>query len=248
MKKPFSHLFPAILAAAALAGGVSTASAQASAAAAAPAAATAPASSGGNAAAGEKKAAMCIGCHGIEGYQASFPEVHRVPMIGGQTAAYITAALEGYQKGGSGGRRHPTMKAIAASLTKQDVADLAAFYEKQGPAPVASGSAAAGGGAAATVPGASAAASKLLQNCVTCHGVDFNSPNAGVPKLAGQHPDYLYVALKSYQTVDNANVGRADPAMSPQVKGVSHADLKAIAKYIGGLKGDLKVQPQSRFR
>ncbi len=39
-----------------------------------------------DAAAGEKKAAMCIGCHGIVGYQASFPEVHKVPMIAGQGA------------------------------------------------------------------------------------------------------------------------------------------------------------------
>jgi cytochrome c553 len=43
--------------------------------------------------AGEKKAAMCIGCHGIAGYQASFPEVHRVPKISGQNAKYIVASL-----------------------------------------------------------------------------------------------------------------------------------------------------------
>ncbi|HUF81415.1 MAG TPA: cytochrome c4, partial [Burkholderiales bacterium] len=52
-----------------------------------------------DAAAGEKKAAMCIGCHGIHGYQASFPEVHKVPMISGQGAKYIVAALEAYKKG-----------------------------------------------------------------------------------------------------------------------------------------------------
>ena len=37
----------------------------------------------GDAKAGEQKIAMCIGCHGIVGYQASFPEVHKVPMISG---------------------------------------------------------------------------------------------------------------------------------------------------------------------
>ncbi|TAK89295.1 MAG: cytochrome c4, partial [Aquabacterium sp.] len=38
----------------------------------------------GDAAAAKSKVAMCIGCHGIIGYQASFPEVHKVPMISGQ--------------------------------------------------------------------------------------------------------------------------------------------------------------------
>src|SRR4051812_11915359 len=63
----------------------------------------------GDAKAGEKKAAMCIGCHGIPGYQASFPEVHKVPMIAGQGAKYIVAALDEYKKGD---RKHPTMRAI----------------------------------------------------------------------------------------------------------------------------------------
>ncbi|HQS32911.1 MAG TPA: cytochrome c4, partial [Polaromonas sp.] len=40
----------------------------------------------GDAAAGATKNAMCIGCHGIQGYQASFPEVYKVPMISGQNA------------------------------------------------------------------------------------------------------------------------------------------------------------------
>ena len=47
----------------------------------------------GNAANGGKKIAMCVGCHGIIGYQASFPEIHKVPMIAGQSASYIVAAL-----------------------------------------------------------------------------------------------------------------------------------------------------------
>ena len=79
----------------------------------------------GNAAAGEKKIAMCIGCHGIQGYQASFPEIHKVPMISGQNAKYIETALNEYKKGA---RSHPTMDAIAGSLSDQDIADLVAYY------------------------------------------------------------------------------------------------------------------------
>ena len=51
---------------------------------------------------------MCIGCHSIPGYQASFPEVYKVPMIAGQSAKYIVAALNAYKKGE---RKHPTMRA-----------------------------------------------------------------------------------------------------------------------------------------
>ena len=99
-------------------------------------AAVAPTALAQDAAAGEKKAAMCIGCHGIPGYQASFPQVHRVPMISGQNAKYIVASLQAYKKGA---RRHPSMRGLAGSLTDADMADLGAFYEQHGgpAAPVA---------------------------------------------------------------------------------------------------------------
>ena len=71
------------------------------------------------------KISMCIGCHGIEGYKASFPQVYHVPMIAGQTATYITNALNEYAKGA---RSFPTMQAIAKTLSAQDIADLAAYY------------------------------------------------------------------------------------------------------------------------
>jgi cytochrome c553 len=79
----------------------------------------------GNAAAGAKKNSMCEGCHGIPGYKTAFPEVYSVPKIGGQHAAYIVKALQAYK---SGERTHPSMRAIAATLSDQDMADLAAFY------------------------------------------------------------------------------------------------------------------------
>lgn len=79
----------------------------------------------GDAAAGKTKTSMCIGCHGIGGYKTVFPEVYHVPKIGGQQAAYIVKALQEYK---AGNRSHPTMRAIAASLTDKDMADLAAYY------------------------------------------------------------------------------------------------------------------------
>lgn len=79
----------------------------------------------GNAEAGKTKNSMCIGCHGIPGYKSSFPTVYQVPMIKGQSAKYIESALQAYRKGD---RSHPTMRGIAASLSDQDIADLAAYY------------------------------------------------------------------------------------------------------------------------
>ena len=79
----------------------------------------------GNPAAALDKNSMCIGCHGIPEYKGSFPEVYRVPMIAGQNAKYIEAALKAYR---SGERSHPTMDSVARSLSDQDIADLAAYY------------------------------------------------------------------------------------------------------------------------
>ncbi len=79
----------------------------------------------GDAKAAESKNSMCIGCHSIPGYKASFPVVYSVPMIAGQNAKYIEAALQAYKKGE---RAHPTMRAIAESLSDQDMADLATYY------------------------------------------------------------------------------------------------------------------------
>lgn len=71
------------------------------------------------------QAALCIGCHSIHGYKVAFPHVYHVPKIAGQNAQYIEAALKAYR---SGERKHPTMAAIAASLSDKDITELAAYY------------------------------------------------------------------------------------------------------------------------
>lgn len=188
--------------------------------------------------AGEKKVAMCIGCHGIPGYQASFPEVYKVPMIAGQGAKYIEAALHAYAKGE---RKHPTMDGVAGSLSDRDIADVAAFYAQQAkvdPVPEA-------------VAPAPAAVAELLTKgaCVSCHGANFSKPlDPSYPKLAGQHADYLTAALKAYKTEGNARVGRGNAIMAGQVKQFSNAELKAIATYIASLPSELRTVPQSKLR
>jgi cytochrome c553 len=192
----------------------------------------------GDAKAAEQKIAMCIGCHGIKGYQASFPEVYKVPMISGQNAKYIVNALNAYKKGE---RKHPTMRGIADSLSEQDIADVAAYYEQHGKTDAA-------------VPAPAAADAKvaaLLQKgaCVSCHGDNFSKPvDPGYPKIAGQHKDYLFVALKSYKTENQATWGRSNGVMGGIAKQFSNAELKALANYVGSQSGELHTIPQSKFR
>ena len=86
---------------------------------------TASAQTAGNSAAAHDKTQMCIGCHGIPGWRTAYPEVYSVPLIYGQHPAYIVRALQSYK---SGERSHPSMRAIAATLSDQDMANLAAYY------------------------------------------------------------------------------------------------------------------------
>lgn len=190
---------------------------------------------------GRAKAALCIGCHSIEGYNASYPEVHKVPKIAGQNAKYIAQALSAYKKGE---RKHPTMRGIAAGLSDQDITDLSAYYSNNGaidgqivPEQVS------------VVP--SAAVDALLKKgaCAGCHGGNFASPvDPSYPKIAGQHSDYLYVALKAYKTEKNQVIGRNNPIMSGIAKQYSNSEMRLLAGYLGSLNGDLKTSPQSRFK
>ena len=194
----------------------------------------------GDGKAGQSINAMCIGCHGIQGYQASFPEVYKVPMISGQNAKYIAAALNAYKKGE---RKHPSMRAIAEALTDQNIADLAAYYSAHGvvAGPVAVKS--------AKVPSPEVAALLNKANCSSCHGANFSTPiDPSYPKIGGQHADYLFVALKAYKVENNPKVGRGNAIMASMSKQYTNAELKLLANYLAGVEGDLKVVPQSKFR
>ena len=83
----------------------------------------------GNAEVGSQKVQMCQGCHGIPGWRTAYPEVYRVPKIAGQHQAYLVKALQEYK---SGARTHPSMRAIASSLSEADMANIAAYYAQLG--------------------------------------------------------------------------------------------------------------------
>ena len=241
MNKLLNTLFALVVA-----GATSLAQAQtapASAPAAAPAA-TAPAAAPAQPASPrslEAKTAMCYGCHGIVGYRGSFPEVYRVPKIAGQNAKYIAAALNAYK---TGDRKHPTMRGIAESLSDQDITDIANYYEHLGAEdrkPLVD--------KPSHEPDAEVA--RLMQKgpvCFSCHGTNLSKPiDPSYPKIAGQYPDYLFVALKAYKTQNNNAVGRNNGVMGAIAKQFSNAELKALANYVGSLDSELATVPESRF-
>lgn len=192
----------------------------------------------GDALAGSKKNALCIGCHGIKGFHTAFPETHKVPKLSGQSAGYLTAALQAYR---SGERKHPSMRAIASTLSEQDVVDLAAYYESTGTGvtlPVT-----------ATAGSAPADALVAKAGCTSCHGANFSKPIAPTyPKIAGQHADYVYVALKAYKTTDKPLIGRTNPIMGGIAAQFSNAELKVLADYVASLPGELQTIQRDRVK
>ena len=78
-------------------------------------------------------------------------------------------------------------------------------------------------------------------NCAACHGATFTKPVSNdYPKLAGQHADYIVMALRQYQMgTTNPRFGRSNPIMQAQVQGLSLSDMKDIGAYLESLPGTL---------
>lgn len=192
----------------------------------------------GDATAGAQKNALCVGCHGIQGYHIGFPEVHKVPKISGQGAGYIRAALNAYK---SGERKHPSMRTLAAGLNDQDIADLAAYYESSG----------SGVTVPATAAEGSVKAAELMAKggCTSCHGANLSKPiDPSYPKIAGQHADYLYVALRSYKINEKPMIGRGHPVMVGIAKQFSDKEMKVLANYVASLPGEIQTVQRSRIK
>jgi cytochrome c553 len=162
----------------------------------------------GDAKAGAQKVQMCQGCHGIPGWRTAFPEVYHVPKIAGQHQPYFVNALKAYK---SGERSHPSMRAIAASLSDKDMADLAAYYATEGK------------------PATSTDASGLPEvgkTCVACHGANGVSADPNNPHLAGQWRDFIEKALRDYKSG-----ARNNAIMSGFAKALSRQDIENLAKH-----------------
>jgi cytochrome c553 len=169
----------------------------------------------GDAARGESIAYTCHGCHGIPNYKNSFP-VYSVPRIGGQHAAYLVAALKGYA---SGERAHATMHSHAATMSEQDMQDMAAYLAGVELKPT--------GKAVGTTP-------KAAQTCVACHGNDGIGILPEYPNLAGQHEDYIRHALTAYRSGQRKNA-----VMGGMAAALTDADIRELARYYSSQRPSL---------
>jgi cytochrome c553 len=181
----------------------------------------APAFAAGDAARGKEISYTCLGCHGIESYKNVYP-TYSVPELVGQHPAYIIAALKEYR---SGDRSHGTMHMQAASLSDQDIEDIAVYFAgaELKPNPVTVG----------TPP------AKVAQLCVACHGKDGVGITGDYPTLAGQHADYLARALQEYKKGDRKN-----PVMASFVSTVTDDEVLEIAQYYSEQTPPLQTEPR----
>jgi cytochrome c553 len=178
---------------------------------------------------GQKKFYTCVGCHGIDNYKNAYPD-YNVPRLRHQHASYIVSALTSYK---NGLRPHATMHAQAASLSDQDMEDIAAYL--QGPEPIKPSTTIVG-----TIPPQAAP-------CAACHGANGLGVDAPLdpkpPILAGQHVDYLEQALASYHNARRKNV--VMDGMAQLLK--TDEDIKVVAAYFASQPSALATaKPSSK--
>ena len=169
----------------------------------------------GNVEAGKGKSALCAGCHGATGLNPS----PNFPNLAGQKAEYIVKQLKAFK---AGTRTDPTMAPMAATLSAQDMADVAAYFSSQSRT-VKQASSADNAGTTTAVTAApevkfvaDPVAGKALYSlgdesrsigaCIGCHGKDGKSEVLIYPNLAKQHPEYIEKQLHSFKAGTRTNV------------------------------------------
>jgi cytochrome c553 len=179
---------------------------------------------GGDAAAGKAKSAMCAGCHMADGNSVN----GMWPKLAGQHESYIIKQLQDFK---AGDRVDPTMQPMAAGLSEDDMANLAAFYSSQtlkggeaDPALVEKGKQIFMSGNAASGVAA----------CSACHAPNgVGNPAANFPSLQGQHADYTVKQLKDFRAGNRAN--DAGKMMQGVAAKMTDDEIAAVASYIQGL-------------
>lgn len=179
----------------------------------------------GDAVAGQEKAALCQGCHGETGNSTET----LIPKLAGQYGKYIAKQVRNYQ---AGIRSHQIMGAVAASITEDELADIAAFFASQ--------SMMNGTGSGDNPVGKNlflkGDMSRMLVACEQCHGVNGKGKtpnNSAFPVLGGQHKDYLLGQLVNFRLGDRSN--SPGGVMNIMVQRLSDAELESLAEYISGL-------------
>ena len=172
----------------------------------------------GNAARGKTLAYTCLGCHAAEGYKNVQP-MYSVPRVNGQSAAYLVAALKGYK---SGERSHKTMHAHAASMSDQDMWDMATYL--------------AGNTVKTETVKLTGTAPAAAAVCVACHGNNGVGIAPDYPILAGQYRDYLVRSLTDYQ-----KGGRKNAVMAAFMGALKPSDIDELAAYYAAQQPGLSI-------
>jgi len=168
--------------------------------------------------AGAAKAATCIACHG----PAGISNTADTPSLAGQPDNFLQWQLVYFR---NGVRKSPVMQPMAASLSDNDIRNVAAWFAAQKPPDVAANGPAD--------PALRATGAKLVQGnrCAACHRDDFSgAPQQATPRLASQREDYLLKALRDFKA--GTRVGGGVAAMADVVQPLSDADLKALAHFM----------------
>jgi cytochrome c553 len=186
---------------------------------------TAPSLAAGSKEAGQAKAATCAACHGMDGNSVN-PEW---PNLAGQHETYIVRQLTAFH---GGQRQNVLMSPMAATLSEQDMADLAAYFSSQ----------AIRGGE--TEPSKAKLGQRVYRSgnvegkvmaCAGCHGPAGrgNAP-ASYPSIQGQRATYVALQLKAYK----AGTRTTDPnqMMRNMAAALSDEEIDAVASYVQGLR------------
>ena len=192
----------------------------------------------GDAEQGEKKALTCGGCHGMDGNSA----VPANPKLAGQSEKYLVKQLQEFK---SGRRQNAVMAGFASALTDQDMADIAAYYASQVAQPGTAKTESIEVGQALYRGGNP---EKGIAACTGCHGAKgYGLPEAGFPRLAGQHAAYTKAQLEAFRAAGREDLGakayRNNDSSNPEelgmmrgiAKKLSDKEIKALSEYIQGL-------------
>lgn len=182
-------------------------------------------SADGSADEGQSKSTTCLACHGVGGNSAN-PEW---PSLAGQHAQYLVKQLEAFK---NGERKDPLMSPMAAGLSEDDMADLAAYYSAQTPTGLEADAAKLSRGQRLYRGGD---ASKSIAACAACHGpTGHGNPTALYPSIAGQHAAYVAKQLRAYRT------GSRDTDANQMMRNVAHdlsdEQIDAVASFVQGLR------------
>ena len=188
---------------------------------------TLPAMAQGDATRGKEKSAVCAACHGADGNST----VAMWPNLAGQHAAYLERQTTLIR---SGARSVPEMAGIAAGLSDQDIADLAAYFAAQDSKPAVADPALIGQGQRLFRAGNPKTG---VPACMACHGpAGAGNPLAGFPALAGQHAVYTAKMLSRFKSGDTwGEDDTGSTVMAGVAELMSESEITAVSSYIQGL-------------